>query len=97
MSSRLYPTLIADSLLDTHMPDKQDTLQTKLTTEVDKYLQEVAEKREMDINYFDGWHVATNTISHQQKVDSVELGKDEMELIDHDTGKKSETNIEHYI
>ena len=42
--------------------------------------------------------MATNTISHQQKVDSVELGKDEIpELIDHDTDKKSETNIEHYI
>ena len=25
MSSRLYPTLVADSSLDTHMPDKQDT------------------------------------------------------------------------
>ena len=42
--------------------------------------------------------MATNTISHQQKVDSAELGTDEiLELIDHDTGKKSETNIEHYI
>ena len=54
MSSRLYPTLVADSSLDTHMPDNQDTLQMQLTTEVDKYLQEVAEKREMDVNYFDG-------------------------------------------
>ena len=42
--------------------------------------------------------MATNTISHQQKVDSVELKADEIpELIDHDTGEKSETNIEHYI
>ena len=42
--------------------------------------------------------MATNTISHQQKVDSAELGKDKIpELIDHDTGEKSETNIEHYI
>ena len=49
-------------------------------------------------NYFDGQHVATNTISHQQKVNSAELGKDKiLELINHDTGKKSETNIEHYI
>ena len=28
MSSRLYPTLIADSSLDVHMSDQQDTLQT---------------------------------------------------------------------
>ena len=54
MSSRLYPTLVADSSLHTHVPDNQDTLQMQLTTEVDKYLQEVAEKCEMDINYFDG-------------------------------------------
>ena len=37
MSSRLYPTLIADSSLDAHVPDKQDTLQMQLTMEVDKW------------------------------------------------------------
>ena len=42
--------------------------------------------------------MASNTISHQQEVDSAEFGTDEIpKLIDHDTGKKSETNIEHYI
>ena len=42
--------------------------------------------------------MATNTISHQQKVDSVELEADEiLELIDQDTGEKGETYIEHYI
>ena len=98
MSSRLYPTLVADSSLDTHVSDNQDMLQTQLTSEVDKYLQEVAERCEMDVNYFDGRHLATNTISHQQKVDSVELETDEIpELIDHDTSEKSKTNIEHYI
>ena len=98
MSSRLYPTLVADSSLDTHIPDNQNMLHTQLTSEVDKYLQEVAERCEMDVNYFDGQHVATNTISHQQNVDSVELEADEiLELIDQDTGEKSETNIEHYI
>ena len=54
MSSQLYPTLVADSSLDTHVSDNQDTLHTQLTSEVDKYLQEVAERHEMDINYFDG-------------------------------------------
>ena len=44
MSSKLYSTLIADSLLDAHVSDQQDTLQTQLSTEVDKYLQEVAVK-----------------------------------------------------
>ena len=42
--------------------------------------------------------MATNTISHQQKVDSVELKADKiLELLDQDTGEKSESNIEHYI
>ena len=44
MSSRLCPTLVADGLLDAHMSDQQDTLQMQLTTKVDKYLQERAEK-----------------------------------------------------
>ena len=29
MTDRLYPTLIADSSLDTHVPDNQDTIQTQ--------------------------------------------------------------------
>ena len=42
--------------------------------------------------------MATNTISHQQKVDSVELKAEEIpELINQDTSEKGETNIEHYI
>ena len=43
MSDRLYPTLVADGLLATDAPDNHGTLQTQLTSEVDKYLQEVAE------------------------------------------------------
>ena len=42
--------------------------------------------------------MATDTISHEQKADSVELKADAIsELIDQDTSKRSETNIEHYI
>ena len=44
MTSRLYPTLVADSSLEAHVLDQQDTLQTQLSTEVNKYLQEVAAK-----------------------------------------------------
>ena len=54
MSAQLYPTLVADSSLDTHVPDNQDTLHTQLTSEVDKYLEEAAERCEMGVNYFDG-------------------------------------------
>ena len=98
MSAQLYPTLVADCSLDTHVPDKQNTLQMQLTSEVDKYLQEAAERREKDVNYFDGWHVATNTISHHQNVDSVEPEAYKIpELIDLDTGEQAEINIEHYI
>ena len=73
-------------------------LQTQLTSEVDKYLQEAAERCERDVNYFDGWHVATNTASQQQKADFVQHDKDKIpELIDHDTGTNGEINAEHYI
>ena len=43
MSDCLYPTLVADGSLNTHVPDNHGMLQTQLTSEVDKYLQEVAE------------------------------------------------------
>ena len=42
--------------------------------------------------------MATNTISHQQEVDSIELEAEEIpELIDHDTSTNGKTNTEHYI
>ena len=44
MTSRLYPTLVADSSLEMHVLDQQDTLQMQLSTEVDKYLQEAVAK-----------------------------------------------------
>ena len=81
-----------------HVSDQQDTLQTQLSTEVDKYLQEVAAKREMDVNYFDTQHVATNTINHNQTVDLTNLKNDDiLELLDNDTGEKTQENIEQYI
>ena len=98
MSDCLYPTLVADGLLATHAPDNHGTLQTQLTSEVDKYLQEVAERHERDINYFDGWHVSTNTTTQQQEVESVEHEEEKiLELIDNDTGANGEINTEHYI
>ena len=98
MSDHLYPTLVADGSLNTHVPDNHNTLQTQLTSEVDKYLQEAAERCKRDINYFDRWHVATNTTTQQQKVDSVEHKEEKIpELIDHDTGTNGEINTEHYI
>ena len=98
MSDRLYPTLITDGSLSTHVPDNHGTLQNKLTSEVDKYLQEVAERHERDVNHFDGWHVATNTTSQQQKADFVEYDEEKIpELIDQDTSTNGKINAEHYI
>ena len=98
MSDHLYPTLIADGLLSMHVPDNHGMLQNQLTSEVDKYLQEAAEKCERDVNYFDRRHVATNTASQQQKVDFVEHDEEKIpELIDQDTGMNGEINAEHYI
>ena len=98
MSDRLYPALIADGSLSTHVPDNHGTLQTQVTSEVDKYLHEVAERCERDINYFDGQHMATNTASQQQKADFVEHDEKKIpELIDQDTGTNGQINAEHYI
>ena len=98
MSDCLYPTLVADGSLATHAPDNHGMLQTQLTSEVDKYLQEVAERCERDVNYFDGRHVSTNTTTQQQEVESVEHEEEKiLELIDHDTGANGKINTEHYI
>ena len=72
MSEHLYPTLIADGSLTTPAADNCSTLQKQITSEIDKYLQEAAEKRERDDNYFDGRHMATNTSSLQQEASLLE-------------------------
>ena len=46
MSEHLYPMLVADSLLSTPAADNCSTLQKQITSELDKYLQEAAEKHE---------------------------------------------------
>ena len=48
------------------------TLWNQITSEIDKYLQEAAERCERDDNYFDGQHVATNTSSPQQEANLLE-------------------------
>ena len=72
MSERLYPTLIADGSLTTPAADNCSTLQRQITSEIDKDLQEAAEKHERDNNYYDGQHVATNTSSPQQEANFLE-------------------------
>ena len=89
MSERLYPTLIADGLLSTPAADNHSTLQRQITAEVvDKYLQEAAERRERDDNYYDGWHVDTNTSSPEQEANF--LDEDD----DAGTDKEAENVIE---
>ena len=52
----------------------------------------------MDVNYFDAQHMAMNTINHHQIVDSTNQENDDIpELLDNDTGKMSDNNIEQYI
>ena len=101
MSDHLYPTLIADGSLSTHVPDNHGMLQDQITSEVDKYLQEAAERCERDVNYFDGWHVATNTSSQQQKANFAEHDEEEVpESNGNDTGENgaqnAECNIQYY-
>ena len=98
MSDHLYPTLVADGSLSTHVADNRGTLQNQITSEVDKYLQEVVERHERDINYFDGWHVATNTSSRQQKADFIEHDEEKVpESNGQDTGENGAKYTEHNI
>ena len=67
MSERLYTTLTADSSLSTPVSDDSHTLHKQITSELDKYLQETAEKHEVEDNYFDGCHKSTNISPFQQE------------------------------
>ena len=84
MSEYLYPTLVADGSLSTPAVDNCSTLQRQITSELDKYLQEAAEKCESDDNYYDGQHVATNTSSPQQEANFLKE--------DDDAGSDEEAN-----
>ena len=98
MGDCLYPTLVADGSLSTHVADNHGTLQNQITSEVDKYLQEAVERHERDVNYFDRRHMATNTSSQQQKADSVEHDEEKVpESNGHDTCENGEKNAEHDI
>ena len=95
MSDCLYPTLVADGSLSTHVADNRSMLQNQITSEVDKYHQEAAERHERDVNYFDGQHVATNTSSQQQKPDFVEHDEEKvLESNGKDTGENGAPNAE---
>ena len=100
MSEHLYPTLIADGSLSTPIADNCSTLQKQITSEIDKYLQETAERHERDDNYFDGWHVATNTSSQQQEANFLEQDEedDEVRVLEsngQDTGAYGASPSEH--
>ena len=72
MSDRLYPTIVADGSLSTPVADNCSTPQRQITSELDKYLQEATEKHERYHNYYDRWHVATNTSNPQQEANILE-------------------------
>ena len=106
MSERLYPTLIADGSLSTPAADNCSTLQRQITSEIDIYLQEATEKHEREDNYYDGWHVATNTSRPQQEANFLEedddVGSDEetenaivLESNGQDTGTYYGSSSEH--
>ena len=102
MSECLYPTLVADGSLSPPIADNCSTLQNQVTSEIDKYLQEVAERHERDDNYFDGWHMATNTSSPQQEANFLEQDEEDDEVRvpesnGQDTGVYGTSPTEHHI
>ena len=84
ISECLYPTLVADGSLSTPAVDDCSTLHRQITSELDKYLQEATEKHEQDDNYYDGWHMFTNTSNSQQEANFLEE--------DDDAGSDEEAN-----
>ena len=66
MSEHLYPSLTANGSLSTPASDDCSTLHKQITSELDKYPQEAAEKHEAEDNYFDWCHKSTNTLPSQQ-------------------------------
>ena len=102
MSERLYPTLVADGSLSTPIADNCSTLQNQITSEIDKYLQEAAERHERNDNYFDGQHLATNTSSPQQEANFLEQDEEDDEVKvpesnGQDTGTYGISPTEHHI
>ena len=108
MSECLYPTVVANGSLSTPTADNCSTLQRQITSELDKYLQEATEKCEKYDNYYDGWHVATNTSSQKQEANLLEedddIGSDEeinntivLQSHGHDTGVHYGSPAECYI
>ena len=83
MSEHLYPTIVVDGSLSTPAVVDCSTLHRQITSELDKYLQETTEKHERDNNYYDGFHMSTNTSNSQQEANFLE---------DDDAGSKVEAN-----
>ena len=89
-----------DGLLSTHVADNCGTLQNQITSEIDKYLQEVVERCERDVNYLNVQHVATNTSSPQQKPNFIEQDEkhNEVSVLEsdgYDTGNNGAIHTEH--
>ena len=102
MSKCLYPTLVADGSLSTLVVDNCSTLQNQITSEIDKYLKEAAERHERDNNYFNRWHMATNTSNPQQEANFLEQDEEDDEVRapesnGQDTGMYGANPTEHNI
>ena len=102
MSKCLYPSLVADALLNTPVAGNCSTFQNQITSEIDKYLQEAAERCGRDDNYFDGWHMATNTSSPQQEANFLEQDEEDDEVRvpesnGQDTGTYGTSPTEHNV
>ena len=59
-------------MLSTPASDDCSTLHKQITSELDKYLLEAAEKHEAEDNYFDRRHTSTNTPTPQQEANYLE-------------------------
>ena len=98
--NQLYPTITADNEAHLPTPGDHQRITDNINTELNKYLEEVAEKRKAEDNYFEGFDKATNTLPKVQKVfqhqetDDTPLEdstpKETLEFLQEDTGTAPE-------
>ena len=95
ISDCLYPTLIADGSLSTHVPDNCGMLQDQITSEVDKCLQEWQRGvKEMLITLMDGTWLLIHQVS-SKKTNYVEHDEEEVPESDgQDTSENGAQNAE---
>ena len=67
IQNQLYPTITTDNEVCLLTPGEHQSITDNINNELNKYLEEAAEKCKSEDNYFEGCDKATNTLPEVQK------------------------------